>query len=34
MFEADIAAEQAELQADFDGLDLLPYMTLGFVFRF
>lgn len=34
MFEADIALEQAELQDSLDDLDLLPYATLGFVFRF
>jgi hypothetical protein len=34
VFEADLAAEQAELQADFDNLDLVPYMMLGVVFRF
>lgn len=33
-FESDIAAEEIELQGSLDDLDLLPYATLGFVFRF
>jgi hypothetical protein len=33
-FESDIAAEEAELTRSLDDLDLVPYMTLGFVFRF
>jgi hypothetical protein len=33
-FEADIDAETAELRDSLDDLDLVPYMTVGFVFRF
>lgn len=33
-FQADLAAERLELQTDLDDLDLVPYATLGFVFRF
>ena len=33
-FQADIAAEEAELVDSLDDLDLVPYMSLGFVFRF
>lgn len=33
-FQADMATEAAELQADLDGFDLMPYATLGLVFRF
>ena len=33
-FESDIAAEEAELTRSLDDLELVPYMTLGFVFRF
>lgn len=33
-FEADIAAEEAQLAEDLDDLDLLPYLTLGLVIRF
>jgi hypothetical protein len=33
-FQADIAAEEAELVNSLDDLDLVPYMSLGFVFRF
>jgi hypothetical protein len=33
-FEQDIDAEERELAAEFDDLDLVPYLTLGFVFRF
>jgi hypothetical protein len=32
--QSDIDAEQVELQASLDDFDLLPYATLGFVFRF
>jgi len=34
MFAPDIEAEQGELTASLDGFDLLPYATLGLVFRF
>lgn len=34
MFQDDIAAEEAELAAELDDLDLLPYLTLGLVIRF
>jgi hypothetical protein len=33
-FQADIAAERAELEEALADLDVLPYVTLGFVFRF
>lgn len=34
-FEQDINAEEAELQSSLDGdVDVVPYMSLGFVFRF
>jgi hypothetical protein len=33
-FEADIRAEEAELQDSVSDLDLTPYVSLGFVFRF
>lgn len=33
-FAADIAAEEAELTDAIDGLELLPFATLGIVFRF
>lgn len=33
-FEQDIAAEQADLQDSVDDLDLVPYLTVGFMFRF
>ncbi|HEX9659073.1 MAG TPA: hypothetical protein VGA18_02195 [Rhodothermales bacterium] len=33
-FEADITAEEAELADSLDDLDLVPYLTVGFVFRF
>ena len=31
---ADIALEEAELEASLDDLDVLPFATLGFTFRF
>jgi hypothetical protein len=34
MFADDIAAERAELQEALSDLDLMPYASLGFVFRF
>lgn len=34
MFEDDIRAEEAELQDSLDDFDLVPYASLGFVFRF
>jgi hypothetical protein len=34
MFEQDIADEEAQLRDSLDNLDLLPYVTVGFVFRF
>jgi hypothetical protein len=34
-FEQDINAEEAQLQSSLDGdVDLVPYLSLGFVFRF
>ena len=33
-FQADIAAEELEIEEDLEDLDLIPYVTLGFVFRF
>lgn len=33
-FAADLAAEQAELQASLDDLDVYPYAMIGAVFRF
>jgi hypothetical protein len=33
-FEQDINTEEAELRNSLDDLDLVPYATLGFVFRF
>jgi hypothetical protein len=33
-FEDDLAAEQAELNDSLDDFGLVPYATLGFVFRF
>lgn len=33
-FEADLAAEQAELSADVDDLDIYPFASFGVVFRF
>ena len=33
-FQADIATEEAELTDSFGDLDVVPYLTLGFVFRF
>ena len=33
-FEDDLAAEEAELQAALEDLDLVPFATLGVVFRF
>jgi len=33
-FEQDIDAEERELEAEFDDFDIVPYVTLGFVFRF
>jgi hypothetical protein len=33
-FLADLAAEQAELQESLDDLDLYPFASFGFVFRF
>ena len=33
-FDADLAAEQAELQDSLSDLDLIPYATFGVVFRF
>jgi hypothetical protein len=33
-FQNDIAAEELEIEEDLEDLDLVPYMTLGFVFRF
>lgn len=34
MFEDDIRAEERELQKSLDDFDLMPYASLGFVFRF
>jgi hypothetical protein len=33
-FQQDIAAEEAELRESLDDLDMFPYLTLGFLFRF
>lgn len=33
-FQDDIAAEEAELAAELDDLDLFPYLSLGLVIRF
>jgi len=33
-FQDDLEAERLELQDALDGLDLFPYATLGFVFKF
>jgi len=33
-FQNDLAAEEAEIQEDLDDLDVMPYVSLGFVFRF
>jgi hypothetical protein len=33
-FEADLAAEKLELEESLEDLDVVPYVTLGFVFRF
>ena len=33
-FEQDVDAEERELAAELEDLDLVPYLTLGFVFRF
>ena len=33
-FQQDLAAEEAEIQEDLADADILPYLTLGFVFRF
>lgn len=34
IFQADIATEEAELQSDLDGFDLMPFATVGLIFRF
>ena len=34
IFEASLAAEEAELQDSLNDLDVLPFVTLGIVFRF
>jgi hypothetical protein len=33
-FDADLEAERVQLQDDLDSLDLFPFATLGFVYRF
>ena len=33
-FAADLQAESAELESSIDSLDMLPFVTLGLVFRF
>jgi hypothetical protein len=33
-FQQDIAAEEAELRDSLDLPDVVPYLTLGFQFRF
>ncbi len=33
-FQQDLAAEEAQIQEDVEGLELVPYISLGFVFRF
>jgi hypothetical protein len=34
LFAADVAREQAELRRSLESYDVIPYATLGFVFRF
>jgi len=34
MFEQDVRDEEAELRDDLGGLELVPYASLGFMFRF
>jgi hypothetical protein len=33
-FQQDLAAEEEEIRAELEDLDVVPYLTLGFVFRF
>lgn len=33
-FQQDLASEEAQIEDDFKDLELLPYLSLGFVFRF
>jgi hypothetical protein len=33
-FQTDLEAEEEQIEDDLDGLDMVPYLTLGFVFRF
>lgn len=33
-FQQDLRDEERQLEEDLDGLDLMPYLSLGFVFRF
>jgi hypothetical protein len=33
-FQSDLAAEELELEESLEDLDLAPYLTLGFIFRF
>jgi hypothetical protein len=33
-FQQDLAAEEARIQEDLEDVDIVPYVTLGFVFRF
>ena len=34
VFQSDLATERSELEAELDGLDLVPFASLGFIFRF
>ncbi len=33
-FQSDLAAEELQVQEDLEDLDVVPYMSLGFVLRF
>jgi len=33
-FQSDLEAEEAQIEEDLDDLDIVPYITLGFNFRF
>lgn len=33
-FQQDLRSEEAQIEEDLEDLDLVPYLTLGFVFRF
>jgi hypothetical protein len=34
LFQQDLAAEEVEIEEDLEDADVVPYLTLGFVFRF